>query len=146
MYAYLFDREQKTKIGIFYSSWQDILSGIPQGSKLGPLLFNILLCHLFLIIDNVDFVSHADDNTPYTNDECVEKVIDKLKIIAKSLFKWFSDNQMKANTDKCYLLISSTSQIELKIGNITLKSSIYEKLLGIKIDNKLKLNAHVEDL
>ena len=101
---------------------------------------NIFLCDLFLIIDNID-----SDNTPYTTGESAKKVIDKLEIVAKRLFKWFSDNQMKANPDKCYLLISSTSQSELKTGNVTIKSSICEKLLGIKIDNKLRLSPHVED-
>ena len=146
MYTYLFDRNQRTKITIFYSSLQHILSSIPQGSILGPLLFSIFLCDLFLIINNIDFASYADKNTPYTTDESAEKVIDKLEIEAKSLFKWFSNNQMKANPNKCHLLISSTSQSELKIGNVTIKSGICEKLLGIKIDNKLRLNAHVEDL
>ena len=53
---------------------------------------------------------------------------------------------MKANPDKCHLFISSTSQSELKITNVTIKSSVCEKLLGIKIDNKLRLNAQVENL
>ena len=53
---------------------------------------------------------------------------------------------MKATPDKCHLLISSTSQCELKIGHVTIKSSICEKLLEIRIDNKLRLNSHVEDL
>ena len=126
---------------MFYSSWKDILSSIPQGLILGPLLFNLFLCDLFLIIDNIDFASYADDNTPYTTDESAKKVIDKLEIVAKRLFKWFSDNQMKANPDKCYLLISSTSQSELKTGDVTIKSSICEKLLGIKIDNKLRFKS-----
>ena len=53
---------------------------------------------------------------------------------------------MKTTPDKCHLLISSTSQCELKIGHVTIKSSICEKLLEITIDNKLRLNSHVEDL
>ena len=98
--------------------------------------FNIFLCDLFLVIDSIDFASYAKDNTSYTTDKSAEKVIDKLEIVAKSLFKWSSDNQMKANPSKCHLLISFRSQSELKIGNVTIKSSICEKLLGIKIDNK----------
>ena len=47
---------------------------------------------------------------------------------------------MKVNPDKCHLLINSTSQSKLKIGNETIKSNKCEKLLGIKSDNKLRLN------
>ena len=66
--------------------------------------FNILLCDLFLVIDSIDFASYAKDNTSYTTDKSAEKVIDTLEIVAKSLFKWFCDNQMKANPNKCHFL------------------------------------------
>ena len=69
----------------------------------------IILCDLFLIINNIDFMSYADNNTPYTTDESTEKVIVKLEIEAESLCKWFTDDQMKANPDKYYLHLSSTS-------------------------------------
>ena len=123
------------------------MCSIPQGSILGPLLFRIFLGgDVFLIINNIHIASYADDNTHYAVDENAENVGDKLKIEAKSLIKWFYDNQMKANLDKWHLLIIFTSQNELKIGNETIKSNTCKKLLGIEIDNKLNLTAHIENL
>ena len=65
MKSYLCNRKQRTKINTAYSSWEEILFGVPQGSISRPLLFNIFVCDLFLIMNKVDFSSYADDDTRY---------------------------------------------------------------------------------
>ena len=75
MNNYLLERKQRTKLGVRYSSWKEILSGVPQGSILGPLLFNIFLCDLFVHLKDVDFASYADDNTQYTEHKSIDQVI-----------------------------------------------------------------------
>ena len=115
VHSYLKNRMQRTKINSEYSSWKEIMFGAPQGSILGPLLFNIFLCDLFLIMENIDIASYADDNMPYTTGNSIEEVIQKLDNAAKTLFQWFSDKQMKANPNKCHFLCNSNSEISLTI-------------------------------
>ena len=57
-------RKQRTKINSSYSSWEEILFDVPQGSILGPLLSNVFVCNLFSILIDVELASYADDNTP----------------------------------------------------------------------------------
>ena len=116
IHNYLTKRKQRTKINHSYSSWEDILFGVPQGSILGPILFNIFLSDLFLIVDDIDIANYADDNTIYKEHENIDDLITSLQDAAAKLFKWFSDNQMKGNTDKCYLLLSKDESSEIHIG------------------------------
>ena len=66
--SYLSERKQRAKVNNAYSTYSDILYGIPQGSLLGPLLFSIYISDMFYDINNCDIASYADDNTPYTSD------------------------------------------------------------------------------
>ena len=135
VHSYLTNRKLRTKINTKYSSSEEILFGVPQESILGPLLSNIFLCDLFFIMNKTEFASYADDNTPYTSGQNIDNVIRSLENDSVRLFKWFSDNQMKANKDKCHLLLSNKERVTMKIGETEIKSSNCEKLLGIKIDN-----------
>ena len=134
---------QRTKINSEHSSWEEIMFGVPQWSILGPLLFNIFLCDLFLIVENIDIASYADDNTSYTTGNSIEETIRKLENAAKTLFQWFIDNQMKATPDKCHFLCNSNSEVSLTIETLKIKNSKFEKLLGIKLDSKLNFNSHM---
>ena len=78
-----------------------------------------------------------------------EEIILKLERDANILIKWFQDNGMKLNEDKCKLLILSkkTTNAEIILGNETIKNSNKsEKLLGVSIDAKLTFKEHIDNL
>ena len=64
--------KQKNKIADSYSSWQEILYGVLQGSILGPLLFNADLRDLFITMSQYDIDNYGDDNTPHVSDRNIE--------------------------------------------------------------------------
>ena len=69
IYDYLRHRKQRTRIGHSYSSLQEILYGVPQGSIFGPLLFNADLYDLFIATSRYDIANYADNNTPCVFEE-----------------------------------------------------------------------------
>ena len=143
---YLMNRKQRTKVGSSYSSWEEIVSGVPQGSILGPLLFNIFLCDLFLEHEGYFFSNYADDTTPYVVANNTIEVVENLTNITQKLFTWFANNHMKANPSKCHLLLSTQEEANIQIANTTIKNSKSQKLLGVVLDNKLKFDIHVGNI
>ena len=143
--SYLTERKQRVKINDQFSSWLDIVVGVPQGSILGPLLFNIFLCDMFLFCNNIDFASYADDNTPYCIGKTPQEVISQLEKSSKSIFEWFENNGMKANPDKCHLLLSKNENFEANIDKNRISNTRFEKL-GVTFDNQLNFNHHISKI
>ena len=131
--SYLTERKQRVKINGQFSSWLDILLGVPQGSSLG-LLFNIFLRDMFLFCKDVNVASYADDNTPYCISKTTEEVISQLEKSSISIFEWFENNGMKANPDKCHLLLSKNGNFEANINENRISNKKCEKLLRVTFD------------
>ena len=119
---------------------------VPQDSILGPLLFNVFICDLFMFLPKNGIANYADDNTPYSTGTGIHNVISDLEQASDILSKWFQDNYLKANPDKYHILLSETSETQLIVKNAPIASSYCEKLLGIKSDHKLSFEPHVESL
>ena len=120
--SYLSNRKQRVKINNKYSSWSEIIFGVPQSSILGPLLFNIFTCDMFYFLEDYGIANYADNSTPYNADKNVESVVNDLinEHSSSLLFRWLNDNYMKVNTGKNHLLVSGNVSLRLRLITIIL--------------------------
>ena len=122
---------------------------MPQGSVLGPLLFNIHSNDLLLSLNNADVCNYADDTTLFASDIDTDNVVARLEPDSAHAIKWFSDNYMKLNEDKCHLLTfgnMSDGSVLVKTGSSTIANSTEEKLLEVTLVSKLTFEQHVSYL
>ena len=146
VYSYLSNREQRVKINDTYSSFGEILFGVPQGSILGPLLFIIFICDMFYFLEDFGIANYADDSTPYSAKSNHKLVIEELEKSSSILFKWLQSNYMKVNTDKSHLLLSGNTKLISNIDNNLIESEQEQVLLGITIDSNLSFEKHINNL
>ena len=127
-----------------------LVSGVPQGSILGPILFNIFINDLVHFIKS-DLVNFADDNTISEAAKSIPDLIKSLEEESNNAIEWLKINDMIANPDKFQAIILSRNSskqdtYQLKFDNNVIQSSPEVILLGMEIDNKLNFNKHVHQL
>ena len=145
MSSYLSDRWQRTKVNNSFSTWKELLCGVPQGSVLGPILFNIYLNDLFYQLSDV--CNFADDTTLYACDMNLDAVLNQLEDNAYTAISWFENNYMKLNESKCHFLAAgSPEHLWIRVGSEKIWESQAEKLLGMTVDNNLSFDLHLKIL
>ena len=145
--AFLTDRTQSVRIGSSLSKSCPVISGIPQGSVLGPILFNVFINDITDNFSNVTAKLFADDVKLYTNLSSANAVTNfqhHLHLIQS----WATTWQIGISYSKCNILELGVhpSLAPYSLSNHHIPSTTSVKDLGILVDNKLKMNTHIIDL
>ena len=140
--SYLSDRVQRVKIKNTRSPWKYVTNGVPQGSILGPLLFNIFINDMFVFIDNCTLYNYADDNSMSVSSENIQRVLNLLQNDCKKAVQWFTSTGMQATPKKFQFMLLSSCNID--VGNMCLH--VGDTLLGVTIDRCLTFSNHVNNL
>ena len=146
--SYLIDRKQRVKLGNSRSAWSTLSKGVPQGSIMGPLLFNIFVHDMYYDIKKCILFNYADDNTLFFASPDVNDVLNVLQTEAEIAIKWYSVNGMKANPNKFQFLICNHDRhdLTLNVNSTVIKCTDTVNLLGVTIDSRLTFDVHISNL
>ena len=139
--GYLFGRLQKVKIGDVTSEWEVVSRGVPQGSVLGPLFFNIFINDLFYHITEVKLHAYADDEQLYVSDTDPKLLDRRLMHQLDIANEWYRSNGMLVNPTKYQAMIIGHTDHAF---SFPVQQSI--ELFGIKVDNKLRFDEHLSNI
>ena len=150
--SYLMNRSQYVTINNINSKTSLITSGVPQGSVLGPLLFNIFISDILNITNICKFIIFADDCTLYTRSLDITDLANKLNISLAHIEDWSNLNKMSINYNKTKYMqfnckkITTLVNLPININDHTIEKVDCFRLLGVYLDNKLNFKHHIDQI
>ena len=113
--SFLSNRKYRTKTNSSFSEWKHLLVVVPQRPVLGPLLFDIYICDLFLFISESNVANYTNDTTLYACEKNLYDVQRKLESESLILFEWFYDNYFKACSGKSHVMLTTDNKLKIYV-------------------------------
>ncbi|XP_024116978.1 uncharacterized protein LOC112138628 [Oryzias melastigma] len=148
--SYLTERKQFVKINEFTSEAKGISCGVPQGSILGPLLFNIYINDIFNVSKLLKLILFADDTNIFYSTDNQRELINVLNTELIKIKSWMDYNKLSLNLDKSKVMFfgnyKANTELSIKVNNDLIESVTEMKFLGIVIDKKLSWKPHIRHI
>ena len=148
---YLQGRRQRVKINCTRSEWLPLSKGVPQGSVLGPLLFNVFINDIFYFLENKCMLyNYADDNSISYSHTDMNNLQLRLEQCAAIAVDWFTINEMEANPSKFQGIVIphglTTVPTSFIVASMEIPIETNVKVLGIFIDNDLNFARQIKEI
>ncbi len=157
--SYLANRKQFVSADGFISDNRNCKSGVPQGSILGPILFNIFVNDIIDAVPNTHITMFADDNLMICSDHNLLELYRNTQYNLNSIVNWYDKNALALNSNKCnYIIFSSaykknnidaiikTDKLSLYINNNIMDRVNNIKYLGLTVSYNLNWELHINNI
>ena len=148
--SYFHERKNRVRMGSTTTEWKETRRGCPQGSTLGPLLWNIYQNDLTYVVKKSDLNMYADDHQLYTTRKSIPEAELTLNKEGENISKWYEENQLKGNFDKYQALIVGPSnrnkQLNVEIQGKNVETLTELVLLGVTIDEHVNFRIHIGNI
>ena len=145
---YSSDRQQRVRLSGQHSSMKTITRGVPRGSILGPILFNIFMNDLSYAIDECTLFTYANDTQLVKSAEDIDQVEHAINADLKKVDEWYEFNQMQRNHSKYQAITFGRVERNpvLTCEGTVIPTQDEMELLGVTIDNKLKFDGQIRKI
>lgn len=149
------NRKLRVKIHSTYSEEFTPEQGLPQGSPLSPLLYNIYSSDIYsddpkFFCNEKYVLQYADDTALLAHGKSLNDAISKLELLKNNTINWFNKWRLKPNPEKSHMILyyhkPSRQSPSISIYNYVLRPQTNLKYLGLHIDNKLNFNLHASNI